>query len=151
MREALDPGVRRGDSRCGLRRDGAIRPAQARTGRAAGGRGFTLIELVVVMSVIALLLTLAVPRYFQSLDNARINVQRQNVAAIREAIDKFYGDQGRYPNALSELVEKRYMRAVPLDPISESSDWVVIAPQDTTLGAVYDVRPPPVAPGEPRS
>ena len=103
------------------------------------------------MSVIALLLTLAVPRYFQSLDNARINVQRQNVAAIREAIDKFYGDQGRYPNALSELVEKRYMRAVPLDPISESSDWIVIAPQDTTLGAVYDVRPPPVAPREPRS
>ncbi len=106
------------------------------------GRGFTLIELVVVMSVIALLLTLAVPRYFHALDNARINVQRQNAAAIREAIDKFFGDQGRYPGTLSELVEKRYLRALPVDPISESNEWIVIAPLDSAQGAVYDVRPP---------
>jgi general secretion pathway protein G len=110
--------------------------------RQRAGRGFTLIELVVVMSVIALLLTLAVPRYFHALDNARINVQRQNAAAIREAIDKFFGDQGRYPGTLAELVEKRYLRALPVDPISESNEWIVIAPLDSAQGAVYDVRPP---------
>jgi general secretion pathway protein G len=106
-------------------------------------RGFTLIELVVVMSVIALLLTLAVPRYFNALDNSRLNVQRQNIATLRDAIDKFFGDQGRYPGALAELVEKRYLRALPVDPVSESSEWIVLPPPDTSLGAVYDVRPPP--------
>jgi general secretion pathway protein G len=105
-------------------------------------RGFTLIELVIVMSVIALLLTLALPRYFQSLDNARVNVQRQNIAAIREAIDKYFGDQGRYPDSLNDLVEKRYLRALPVDPVSETSQWIVIAPKDSTQGAVYDVRAP---------
>ncbi len=109
----------------------------------AAHRGFTLIELVVVMSVIALLLTLAVPRYFNALDNSRINVQRQNLATLRDAIDKFFGDQGRYPGALTELVEKRYLRALPVDPVSESSEWIVLPPPDTSLGAVYDVRPPP--------
>ncbi len=82
------------------------------------------------------------PRYFHALDNARVNVQRQNVAALREAIDKFFGDQGRYPATLAELVEKRYLRALPVDPISESNEWIVIAPLDSAQGAVYDVRPP---------
>ena len=104
--------------------------------------GFTLIEMLVVMTLIALLLTLAVPRYFHSLDYGRANVQRQNLATIRDAIDKFYGDLGRYPDTMEELVGKRYLRQVPVDPISESSNWVLIAPQDTTLGNVYDVQPP---------
>ena len=108
-----------------------------------GPRGFTLIEMLVVMTLIALLLTLAIPRYFSALDNGRVNVQRQNVATIRDAIDKFFGDQGRYPAALDELVAMRYLRQVPLDPLTEAANWVVIAPQDLTLGAVYDVQPAP--------
>lgn len=104
-------------------------------------RGFTLIEMLVVMTLIALLLTLAVPRYFSALDHGRLNVQRQNVATLRDAIDKFFGDQGKYPESLDELVTKRYLRQVPVDPLSEAPDWVVIAPQDPTLGAVYDVQP----------
>jgi general secretion pathway protein G len=108
----------------------------------AAVRGFTLIELVVVMSVIALLLTLAVPRYFQALDNGRLQVQRQNLAAIRDAIDKYYGDQGLYPAELGDLVTKRYLREVPLDPVSETVLWTIVAPQDTSQGAVFDVRPP---------
>lgn len=113
--------------------------------------GFTLIEMLVVMTIIALLLTLAVPRYFHSLDYGRANVQRQNVATIRDAIDKFYGDLGRYPDTLDELVTKRYLRQVPVDPVSETSNWVLIAPQDTTLGNVFDVQPPKAeaAPTEP--
>jgi general secretion pathway protein G len=111
-------------------------------------RGFTLIEMLVVMTLIALLLTLAVPRYFSSLDNGRLNVQRQNVATIRDAIDKFFGDQGKYPDSLDELVAKRYLRQVPVDPVSEATNWVVVAPEDATLGAVYDVQPalPPEKP-----
>ena len=104
-------------------------------------RGFTLIEILVVMTLIALLLTLAVPRYFSVLDNGRLNVQRQNVATIRDAIDKFFGDQGKYPDSLDDLVSKRYLRQVPLDPVTEAANWVLIAPQDASLGAVFDVQP----------
>lgn len=108
--------------------------------RTRASNGFTLIELVVVMATIALLLTLAVPRYFHTLDNGKVTVQRQNIATIRDAIDKFYGDQARYPGSLDELVQKRYLRAVPVDPITERADWVVVAPQDPGLGEVFDVR-----------
>jgi general secretion pathway protein G len=111
--------------------------------RAVGRHGFTLIEMLVVMTLIAMLLTLAIPRYFSALDNGRLNVQRQNLATMRDAIDKFFGDRGKYPDSLDELVAKRYLRQVPVDPVSESANWVVVAPEDTTLGAVYDVQPVP--------
>lgn len=107
-------------------------------------RGFTLIEMMVVLTLIALLLTLAVPRYYSALDNARLNVQRQNLSTIRDAIDKFYGDKGKYPDSLEDLVAKHYLRNVPVDPVTESINWVVIAPQDAELGAVYDVKAAPV-------
>ena len=121
-----------------------VRPSQrtAAFARLRGEHGFTLIEMLVVMTLIALLLTLAVPRYFSSLDNGRQTVQRQNLATMRDAIDKFYGDQGRYPDTLDELVAKRYMRSVPIDPVTETSNWVVSAPVDPTQGAVYDVQAP---------
>ncbi len=107
--------------------------------------GFTLIEMLVVMTLIALLLTLAVPHYFSALDNGRTRVQTQNMATLRDAIDKFNADQGRYPSDLQELVTKKYLRQIPLDPMTEKADWVVIAPADTALGEVYDVQPAPVS------
>ena len=109
-------------------------------------RGFTLIEMLVVMTLIAMLLTLAVPRYFGSLEKSRVRVQQQNVATIRDAIDKFKADLDRYPENLDELVGKKYLRQVPLDPVTEAADWVLIAPADPKLGNVYDVQPAPVAP-----
>ena len=108
--------------------------------RLGGARGFTLIELVVVMTTIALLLTLALPRYFHAIDAGKLSVQRQNIATIRDAIDKFYGDQARYPETLEELVQARYLRSVPVDPLTEAPNWIVVAPKDPTLGAVFDVR-----------
>lgn len=105
--------------------------------------GFTLIEMLVVMTLIALLLTLAVPRYFSAIDNGRLSVQRQNLATMRDAIDKFFGDQGKYPESLEELVTKRYLRQIPVDPVSEATDWVVVAPADASQGAVFDVQAAP--------
>lgn len=118
---------------------------QARTpthSRRVHARAFTLIEMLVVMTLIAMLLTLAVPRYFHSLDIGRDTVQRQNLATMRDAIDKFHGDLGRYPDTLDELVSKRYLRSVPVDPVTESTQWVVVAPADATQGNVYDIQPP---------
>lgn len=103
-------------------------------------RGFTLIELIVVLAILALLLTIAVPRYLRTIDNGRASVQRQNVAALRDAIDKFHGDQGRYPQSLDELVAAKYLRAVPVDPVTDRPDWVLVPPQDPNLTGVYDVR-----------
>jgi len=102
--------------------------------------GFTLIELMVVMVLIALLLTLAVPRYFRTIDTGKDSVQRQNISAIRDAIDKYYGDVGKYPETLQDLVDKRYLRSVPIDPITNKTDWVAIPPTDPNLTGVYDIR-----------
>jgi len=102
--------------------------------------GFTLIELMVVMVLIALLLTIAVPRYFSTIDTGKSSVQRQNISAIRDAIDKYYGDVGKYPETLQDLVDKKYLRSIPVDPISGKTDWVVIPPTDPNLTGVYDIR-----------
>lgn len=103
--------------------------------------GFTLIELLVVLAIVALLLTLAVPRYFQSIDASKETILAENLRITRETIDKFYGDTGRYPESLEELVEKKYLRALPVDPITESTaTWVIVPPDDTDKGNIYDIK-----------
>jgi general secretion pathway protein G len=105
------------------------------------GTGFTLIELVIVMAIIALLLTLAAPRYFKSLDRSKETVLRSNLAAVRDALDKFYGDTGKYPDTLETLVEKKYLRSIPVDPITESSTtWTIVPPDQPEKGGVYDIH-----------
>ncbi|SOF00442.1 type II secretion system protein G (GspG) [Burkholderia sp. OK233] len=104
-------------------------------------RGFTLIELVVVMAIIGLLLTIALPRYMHSIERGKEQVRQQNVAVMRDAIDKYYGDNGQYPETLDELVTKRYLRAVPVDPVNGDDKWAVIASPDETKTGVYDVMP----------
>jgi len=104
-------------------------------------RGFTLIELLVVLSIVSLLLTLAVPRYFQSIDNARDAVLVDNLRTTREVLDKFYGDTGRYPDTLEELVEKKYLKELPFDPVRGSnSAWVLEPPAQGTKGKVYNLH-----------
>ena len=109
--------------------------------RRAGGGGFTMIELLVALAIIGLMLALAYPRYFSSLDRSKEVVLRENLRTVRETIDKFYGDTGRYPEALDELVERKYLRAVPLDPITESTaTWQLLPPTDGKEGKVYDIK-----------
>ncbi|MDP2883157.1 MAG: prepilin-type N-terminal cleavage/methylation domain-containing protein [Azonexus sp.] len=105
-------------------------------------KGFTLIELLVVMSVIATLLTIAVPRYFQHLDRAREASLRESLAVMRDAVDKYRGDTGRYPETIEELVTKRYLRKVPPDPITESTEtWIIVPPPDEPgQRKVWDIR-----------
>jgi general secretion pathway protein G len=103
--------------------------------------GFTLIELLVALTIIALLLSLVVPRYFGSLGRAEESVLKENLYAMRDALDKHYADTGRYPASLDELVAKKYLRSLPTDPMTQSpATWIVIAPADPQQGAVYDVK-----------
>lgn len=104
--------------------------------------GFTLIELIVVMAIIATLLTIALPRYFGSLERSKEVTLRQSLNVMREAIDKYYADNDRYPEKLEDLVAKRYIRAIPVDPITESVEtWVIVpVPEAMAQGSVYDVR-----------
>jgi general secretion pathway protein G len=104
--------------------------------------GFTLIELLVVLAIVALLLTIAVPRYFGSLDRSKEAVLKEDLFQMRDAIGKYYGDKGKYPETLDALASEKYLRKIPVDPITDSATtWVPVAPADDrgTTG-VFDVK-----------
>jgi general secretion pathway protein G len=103
-------------------------------------RGFTLIELLVVMAALGVLLSLAAPRYFDHVDRTREAVLKHNLAAMRQAIDRFHADRGRYPDELTELVRERYLREVPLDPVLDRADAWKLAPPATGGRGVFEVR-----------
>jgi general secretion pathway protein G len=104
-------------------------------------RAFTLIELLVVMAIIATLLSLAVPRYIGNVERAKEAVLQENLASLRDVLDKHFADTGKYPMALDELVLRRYLRRIPTDPMTDSSrTWIVVAPPDPQKGAIFDVR-----------
>ncbi|HEV7477648.1 MAG TPA: prepilin-type N-terminal cleavage/methylation domain-containing protein [Burkholderiales bacterium] len=105
--------------------------------------GFTLVELMVVLTVIALLLSVVVPDYVGRMHNAEEAVLRENLTMMRDALDKHYADAGRYPAALNDLVTKRYLRSIPPDPFTRSpATWVAVPPPGQTKdkGNVYDVK-----------
>nr|WP_315398091.1 type II secretion system protein [uncultured Duganella sp.] len=113
-------------------------------------KGFTLIELLVVLGIVALMLTLAVPRYFPSIDKSKEVVLAENLRNMRTLIDQYYGDTGRYPDSLEQLVEKKYLRALPVDPVTDSdATWIIVPPEDGGKGGVYNIKSG--APGNDRS
>lgn len=104
-------------------------------------RAFTLIELLVVMAIVALLVSLASPRYFGSLSRSRETALQQTLTIVRDSIDKFYSDNGKYPDDLATLVTRRYLRSLPMDPVTGSdATWVVIPPDDPDKGGVYNIQ-----------
>lgn len=104
-------------------------------------RGFTLIEVLVTMAIVAMIMTLAVPRYFANVERAREDVLREDLYILRDALDKFYSDKNHYPAILDELVTEKYLRAIPVDPFTKSAkSWVPIPPEDPTEGAIANVR-----------
>jgi len=109
--------------------------------RAEGG--FTLLELMIVVAIIGILATLAQPMFKGATQKARETVLRENLFALREVIDQYYADRGKYPGSLDDLVTSGYLRKVPDDPIVKSSTaWVTIPPPEDTGrgGGIFDVR-----------
>ena len=104
-------------------------------------RGFTLIELLIVLGIVALLLTLAVPRFFPSVDKSKETILLENLRNTRIVIDQYRADTGRYPDSLEQLVEKKYLREIPYDPLTESREsWVVQPPEEGEQGEVYNLH-----------
>ncbi|MBV6320195.1 type II secretion system protein [Duganella violaceipulchra] len=104
-------------------------------------KGFTLVELLVVLAIISLLLTIALPRYFSSVDKSKEVALRENLQVLRSGIDKYYADRGEYPAALADLVTQRYFRKVPLDPVTESATtWQLLPSVDADKPGVADIR-----------
>jgi len=111
------------------------------TGPARRGAGFTMIEVLVVMAIVALLVSIAAPRYFDSVGRAKEAVLRTDLRLLREAIDKTRADTNQWPQSLQQLVDLRYLRQVPIDPLTDSSaTWQLVPPPDGTTPGIYDVR-----------
>lgn len=103
--------------------------------------GFTLIEMLVVIAVVALLLTVALPRYFGSIDMAKERALRENLKILRVTLDRFHADKGHFPEGLADLVEHKYLRAVPVDPMTESAQtWIEVPADDAETGGIADVK-----------
>ncbi|HEY7759182.1 MAG TPA: type II secretion system protein G [Burkholderiales bacterium] len=96
-----------------------------------------------MLAILALLVSIAAPRYFAHVDRAKEAALKQDLSVMRDAIDKFYGDKGRYPTDLAEMVSQRYLRSVPVDPLTESAGtWITLPPppEAQAKGEVYDVK-----------
>ncbi len=108
-------------------------------------RGFTLIELMVVMAIISVLIAIAVPIYQKSIIRAKESVLKSNLSNIRAMIDEYTVDKQKAPDSLQDLVTDGYFRQIPQDPMTGSSEWKIIM-EDTPVGGsnsspgIYDVR-----------
>ena len=110
--------------------------------RFSRARAFTLIEMLFLMAIIAVLLTIAAPRYFEHLDRSKDATLKQTLSVTRDAIDKFRGDRGAWPQSLQELVERQYLRKLPFDPVTDSSEtWILVPPKEAaTESGVADLK-----------
>lgn len=103
--------------------------------------GFTLIELLIVLAIMATLMAIVAPRYTDSVDRAKEAVLKANLRMVRESIDKYKADTGKYPENLASLVEARYIKSMPFDPVADRSDtWVIVAHPNGTTTGVYDLH-----------
>ena len=111
--------------------------------RMSRSKGFTLIELIVVLAIIALLVSIVTPRYYRTVDNAREASLKTSLNVMRDAIDKFTADKGRYPDSLDDLVQRGYLRQIPEDPLTgQKESWQMLPPPADSVvpGKMADVR-----------
>jgi general secretion pathway protein G len=100
---------------------------ERREGQGQGEQGFTLLELIIVIAIVGILATIAMPAMKDMPRRANESVLKTNLHTLRDVIDQHYGDRGKYPTSLEQLVEKGYLRKVPIDPITKRNDtWVLI-------------------------
>ena len=107
-------------------------------------RGFTLLELMIVMAIMGILITIAQPSLKQSIVRAKEAVLREDLYQIRDALDQYYADNGKYPAQLPDLINqveksKSYLRGIPKDPFTSAADWITIA-LESEEGGVFDVH-----------
>ena len=106
-------------------------------------QGFTFVEVMIVLVVIGILVTLATPSFTTSVHRAREAALRENLFVLRDVIDQHYADHGTYPPALEALVEKRYLRKIPKDPITASETTWILVPDTDEHGVevgIFDVK-----------
>lgn len=108
-------------------------------------RGFTIIELMIVMAVISILVAVAVPIYQKSVIRAKESVLRQNLFTLRTVIDEYTYDKAKAPQSLQDLVSEGYLRQIPIDPMTGQADWLTIQEDavtsvNQTEPGIFDVR-----------
>jgi general secretion pathway protein G len=110
-----------------------------RRGRVGEQSGFTLLELMTIIVIIGILVTLAVPSYQQSVIKAREAVLKQDLFTLRDVLDQYRADQGKYPSTLTDLVKVGYLRTIPVDPFTRSgSTWQET--MESTEGGIFDIH-----------
>ena len=108
------------------RRETAFQAPAGKTAGSRGQRGFTLVEMMVVVAMIGILVSMAVPTYRNMVERARETVLKQNLFTIRDVIDQYYADKGKYPDTIEELVSAGYLRHIPIDPFTQQADWKTV-------------------------
>jgi general secretion pathway protein G len=107
----------------------------------SNAKGFTLIEMLTVIAIIGILASIAVPSFQRSIVRAREASLRNTLFVMRDVIDQYYADHGHYPPSLEAVTQKKYIRTIPMDPITGSADtWILIPAEEEGLTGIYDIH-----------
>ncbi len=122
----------------------SIKRVSPGTGHLRSERGFTFIELIIVLAIMGVLLTIAQPNLSNSVVRAKESVLKEDLFQMREALDQYYADNGKYPAALDDLVSqsdktKSYLREIPVDPFTKAKDWITVSLEGEDAG-IFDVH-----------